>query len=412
MNKKPNIILITIDCLRADYCGWLNPEHKELTPFLNKFAKESIVFSQAYATGPNTPLAFPGILSGTYPSNFAKLSPEPFPGLGQRPYLPKILQDNGYFTMAAQNNLFISSYFGYDQGFNIFKDLGLKEHNAFKNPISTKKREKELSSVEKLNRGGIFNFIKRFFYEKIINLYDFLEFITPKILPIKPRYLFFTSTAEEINESIMENVGLFKKPLFLWVHYMDVHEPYFLHNIPGKTDLSILSKKEAEQISTNKNKLFSSKWGLAKGKYELLKKFYQLNIKYLDGQIEFLFSHLKKELENSIVVIVADHGEEFNEHNDWGHVPSIKNNKLYKELLHVPLLIRMPNRKSLTINGVRSCAQIPATILELAGLQIHPEMEKSLFNKKKFEAYSETVVPVLAMFNRVQIKIKGKTKII
>ena len=140
MENKPNIILITIDCLRADYCGWLNPEHRSLTPFLNKLAEESLVFTNAYATGPTTYLAFPGILTGTYSFDFEKWDKKNFPGLDQRPYLPKILKNNGYFSIAINDNAYLSSFFGYDEGFNVFYS------NNFFSPVS-----KEKISAEKNN---------------------------------------------------------------------------------------------------------------------------------------------------------------------------------------------------------------------------------------------------------------------
>lgn len=125
--KKQNIILITIDSLRADYCGWLNELRKDLTPNLNKLADDSFVFINAYSTGPSTPFSFPAIFSGTYPFSFHKWDKKNFPGLEQRPSLSKQLEDSGYYTVAVHDNPYLSSFYGYDIGFSDFYYLGGKK---------------------------------------------------------------------------------------------------------------------------------------------------------------------------------------------------------------------------------------------------------------------------------------------
>ena len=66
MNKKPNVMLITIDCLRADHVSCLGYV-KNTTPNVDNFAKNGIIFKQAIANGSSTPASFPSILTSTYP---------------------------------------------------------------------------------------------------------------------------------------------------------------------------------------------------------------------------------------------------------------------------------------------------------------------------------------------------------
>ena len=69
MNQRPNLILITIDALRADHLGFMGYE-KDTSPNIDSLAKESIVFKNAFAVGPTTPYSFPSILTSTYPLDY------------------------------------------------------------------------------------------------------------------------------------------------------------------------------------------------------------------------------------------------------------------------------------------------------------------------------------------------------
>ena len=88
MTIKPNTILITADSLRADYCGFINRKRKHLTPFLNKLAREALIFKNAYANAPYTPMSFPAIFTDKYPIFMGS------PHIGVRITLPELLKLN------------------------------------------------------------------------------------------------------------------------------------------------------------------------------------------------------------------------------------------------------------------------------------------------------------------------------
>jgi glucan phosphoethanolaminetransferase (alkaline phosphatase superfamily) len=64
--SQNSLILITIDCLRADHTGFLGYD-KPTTPFLDSLARESFVFSHAVASGAPTYYSLPAILASRYP---------------------------------------------------------------------------------------------------------------------------------------------------------------------------------------------------------------------------------------------------------------------------------------------------------------------------------------------------------
>src|SRR5262250_3603125 len=92
----PNIILITLDTTRADRMGFLGSQ-LGLTPNLDKLARQSVVFTRAYAQVPLTTPSHAALLTGTYPQ-FSHLEDLGAPLRPEVPYLPDLLHKHGYHT--------------------------------------------------------------------------------------------------------------------------------------------------------------------------------------------------------------------------------------------------------------------------------------------------------------------------
>src|SRR5262249_16563140 len=118
---RPNIILITLDTTRADRMGFLGSP-RELTPNLDSFAMQAVVFTHAYAQEPVTTPSHASILTGTYPQ-FNHVS-----DLGavldkDLPYMPAILRANGYRTAAFVGSSILDpamAAHGFDRGFQFY----------------------------------------------------------------------------------------------------------------------------------------------------------------------------------------------------------------------------------------------------------------------------------------------------
>jgi arylsulfatase A-like enzyme len=105
-----------------------------------------------------------------------------------------------------------------------------------------------------------------------------------------------------------------EKPLFLYLHYLDPHSPY-------------LEPPEAGTRSDPRER----KRGL-----------YRQQLRYLDRQLGFLLRELDQVLDGpKVIVFTSDHGEEFWEHDEWGH-----GHALYKELVWVPLFVHFSDGRS------------------------------------------------------------------
>jgi len=114
---SPNVILITIDCLRADHVGSLGYA-RPTTPHIDAIARRGTIFTQALSNGPKTSASFPSILTSTYPLMYggtAYLAED-------RTSIAEVLKNHGYSTVAFHSNPFLSSSYGYNKGFDTFWD--------------------------------------------------------------------------------------------------------------------------------------------------------------------------------------------------------------------------------------------------------------------------------------------------
>src|SRR5690242_15885892 len=120
MQEQKSILLVTVDCLRADHVGFMGYE-RPTTPFLDSLANESFVFPAAIVAGAPTYYSFPSILASRYPLALGRdvlgLAPD-------EPTLASVLKLAGYATASFDAaNPYITSRFGYQRGFDTFRDF-------------------------------------------------------------------------------------------------------------------------------------------------------------------------------------------------------------------------------------------------------------------------------------------------
>lgn len=137
----PNILLITLDTTRADRMGFLGSE-RGLTPNLDALARESAVFTHAYAQVPLTTASHATILTGTYPQ-FHRVGTFGVPLAEDLPYAPAVLRAHGYHTAAFVASIILdagSPYApGFDRGFDTY-DAGFHNEDPGENRYRTVQR--------------------------------------------------------------------------------------------------------------------------------------------------------------------------------------------------------------------------------------------------------------------------------
>ncbi|HEC93050.1 MAG TPA: hypothetical protein ENI51_08690 [Candidatus Atribacteria bacterium] len=154
-----------------------------------------------------------------------------------------------------------------------------------------------------------------------------------------------------------------KEPFFLWIHYMDVHMPYVPPNEQLK-ELGLKRYSHAKKIWLGQ-KIDDVKMRekIKDSEIEDYINLYDACIRYTDEQINKLISIIEKKYQDTLFVISADHGEEFREHGDLSHLE-----KLYDELLHVPLIFYGRNVKHQIVEKPVSLISLSPTILDFIGV--------------------------------------------
>ena len=109
-----NCILVTIDCLRPDFLGCYG-YGSFASPNIDYLAHKGILFASAFANGVGTPAAFPSILVSIYPTMCGHRL-----DVWNHLTIAEALKRSGYATAAIHFNPYLSEYFGYDKGFDIF----------------------------------------------------------------------------------------------------------------------------------------------------------------------------------------------------------------------------------------------------------------------------------------------------
>ncbi len=297
----PNLILISVDTLRADHLGCYGYK-EETSPTIDGFAAEGTLFLNASATSPWTAPSHGSMFTGRYPSRH-----------GLRTFrnrldddvrtLTEILHDAGYATAAIVGAPTVDRGFGFDRGFDHFERLPDRPH---------------LEPTGAVKAG--------------------IEWL------------------ENRKES---------RPFFLFLHLFDIHSPY------GAEDeqANLLVEPYAGKITGDSLQLLAARKGtvpIDAADLAFVTQLYDAAIYQMDRDIGRFRAHLEAGnlLEDTIVVITADHGEEFYERGGFLHAYSH-----YQELIHVPLILRGPGVPAdQRITGPVSLIDIMPTLLPLLGL--------------------------------------------
>lgn len=313
MDWPPNVILLSVDALRADHLS-SQGYNRETTSTLDAFADENVQYTRAFASSSHTREGAPPLLTGLWPETFTANNFQQVDGT-----LPRVLSTQGFRTAAFHSNPYLSRAYGYDDGFDQFYDDLRFAQNKFI-ALAQKALEKYVFS-----RGEYY------------------------------------ARANEINDRALDWLdSADKESFFLWNHYMDAHGPY--HAPETHFAARSLSANEAETLY---RKAWERPEDITAEERRLLRDSYDDEIRYLDQKLDsFLNALAERELlDDALVIITADHGEVFGEHGEYTHP-----RRLHNQLLHVPLLISTPNNASATVTAPTSTIDVAPTIASFANI--------------------------------------------
>lgn len=312
LGAPARIIVIGIDTLRPDHLSSYGYE-RQTTPNLDRVvAEEGVLFERVYSSSSWTLPSMASVFTSLHPIQH-RVVDRGFRLAPQIPTLAGVLAQNGWLTAAFVTHIYVSSLFGLDSGFLEFRELSID--------------------------------------------WNFGEGLQV--------------TAEALNEQ-----------LFPWLeHHADQRFFLYVHIFDPHWDYSPPEPFASEFIKEGYS-------GPADGTYKFLEQYlprdrlmsqedldqvvalYDGEIKWTDHQLGRLFDHLKRLglWEDTLLVVLADHGEEFQEHQSFHHIRT-----LYEEVLRVPLLVKLPGGRSVGARlrvpeRVRNLDLAP-TILDLAGIE-------------------------------------------
>jgi arylsulfatase A-like enzyme len=302
-----NVILLTIDTLRQDVLGCYGGKGG-LTPFFDSIQNKCIRFTNAMSPGPYTQAAFPGILTSSYYLEYVPEKPKMLSK--NRVLISEVLKKHGIITAGFHSNAYLCAYFGWNRGWDTFYDS----------------MDVEVSDQVPYIKGSVLN-------KKV------------------------TAWLSKKKDD---------RPFFLWLHYMDVHEPY----IPERKYIDVVDPSidmtEDEMFGLFKNVLLKRDIS-NRNTVEVLKKLYLAKVREIDDATKEFFGILAemKLLGDSVIIMTSDHGDEFGEHGGLSH-----DGKMYSELVNVPFILYDPGLKSAQVcETVVSTIDIPPTIVHLFGLE-------------------------------------------
>ena len=302
--NRPNIILLTIDTLRADRLGCYGYE-RPLTPNLDRLAAQGVRFTEAITGGSWTQAAFPVMMTSTYASMYGGC-------LGaltaERPSPIQLLNDNGYATGGFSSSPLLSQAYAYNRGFQYFADLI---------PRETDPALRKMKGGQRLLRTPLTHTVSRLLGQQT-----------------RPARIYVN--AAEVTGAAQAWIAGSNQPFFAWLHYMDVHWPY--HREETLTDPQEIAQAWRDLAHLYDANLHGAVISDEQRAHYI--RLYEEALLYTVAQVGKLLDYLEQSglAENTIVVAVSDHGEEFLEHGRWGHWE----NNLYDEILKVPLIIRLP----------------------------------------------------------------------
>lgn len=314
---RPNVVLITVDTLRADALGvYGNPRAR--TPNMDSLAQDGALFSMAMTTEPQTNPTHASFLTGMFPARHGIAHHmASFLSDAVKP-LAEILGESGYDTAAHYSWIsFDSEYSGLQRGFATY------ERYTVDRPFPTDRKPD--------------------FYEEYLD-----------------------SRADVTLDGVLAWLGSrSREPFFLWIHLNDAHWPY---DPPSPFSTMFDSCQTCMDGSLRSIIRIAEGYKPTPEEVAHLRGLYDGEVAFIDQQLGRLFDRMEENgsLDQTLVVLSADHGEGFGEKGLWSH-----QEVMYNTAVRIPLVVRYPG----TIpNGVVGAPVSPVdilpTVMEILGMPV------------------------------------------
>lgn len=320
----PNVILLILDTVRASSLSLYGAE-RATTPKLDALASTGTTFDWAFSTAPWTLPSHASMFTGRYSSQQTGNWTTPLDGAHAT--LAGVFASYGYATGGFTANLVATPRgFGLDRGFSRYED-----------------HRRSLTQMVFTTSLGQANSVRNTWHALVTQHWIGRAVREIAKFDFEPRYSYPDNDpkpAGTINDAFFRwSRGVSGRPYFAFLNYFDAHGPY--------------------ESPDRYAKLF--------GDGERVRDKYDRSIRYIDDEIAVLVDTLRArgELDRTILVITADHGEQFGEHGLGWH-----SNSLYGQLTHVPLFIRYPATvpAGARVSQPVSLRDLAATLVDLGAI--------------------------------------------
>lgn len=364
--KRPDIVLITLDTVRADHLGCYGYS-RNTSPNLDKFAKENFVSTSCRTPMPLTSPAHAALFSGKMPGELDVLSNiSSYPEKKEYAPLAEKLSRKYYLTAAFPSAVHLSRDFNFDRGFLEYNESTVLNNTAWLQDIW------DIAPVAIAARLGI----------------------------IKQTYL--VRDSKQVNYAVfqwLKRIRSSQNPFFVWIHYFDAHAPYqppdnYWKQFDGDYQGTVTGSQE-ELNSINEQAEQDWQHGtmpknFSQDDIDNLIARYDGEIAYLDenlGELLGKFQSLERANE-TVIIIVSDHGEGLYDNGYFGH-----NFTLREEEIRIVCIIKGPeircnSERPLCItdisNYVRYISEVDESKGRLTGLEEDAISESNPFTSMVF----------------------------
>ncbi len=313
MSKYPNILIISIDSLRADHLSVYGYE-RQTTPYLCEFARDAVVFEKAYSASNWTGAAVTSLLTGLYPvthgynnNHYYLDDPEDSAA--------SVLALHGYRTAAFSNNLYISDKTGLSAG---FQDFFYRGKPIERKPPKPKRLPLLRKAVSPRLKHALLSLADRFRGKRALSRDD---------------------GAYETHHAFARWLRGLDGPFFAFIHYQETHSPYMPPHPYRRRFFKGSVVDELEALNFDHVGYYAGKVVFRESQVRRFIDLFDGAISYIDRRLHDLFALLRaeKRYDDTLIVVTADHGEMFGEHGFFWHAFC-----LYEPLIRVPLIVRYP----------------------------------------------------------------------
>ncbi|MCC6795157.1 MAG: sulfatase [Candidatus Hydrogenedentes bacterium] len=335
-NAAVPVILVSCDTLRADHLSCYG-YFRETTPHLDAFAKDAVLFENAISVETWTLPSHASMMTGLYPKHHGAT---PDANIAESTLtLAEAMRDHGYMSGAYVGFTFwLYPWRGFSHGFDVYN--------------TPTWRFRDILETHALAEGWL----------------DALQ---------APNFFLFLHNFDVHSKPAKQFDGLPYGP----------EQDEFLHFAKEFANPPTFARPDREGVDAEAflNAANEGKVTLTQEEIDYCKALYDDSLRMIDSELGQLFAKMKEQglYDRALIIVTADHGEEFGEHGVFGHA------NVYEPSLHIPMIVKFPKQEfaGTRVKHIVEQVDIMPTVLDVTGAKTPEGLDgKSLYRILKNEA--------------------------